>query len=103
MPFTGHENHAITLEEASKLTANFRKWRPNATKAHFFGRDSIQQILDQEACVGIRIYNGFDENEKPQLIMVGVDANESDLYTGVIAEFSQPCPPYCGVNNSLNS
>ena len=103
MPITGHENHAITLEEASKLTANFRKWRPNAIKAHFFGRDAIQQILDQEGCLGIRMYNAFDDNEKPHLVLVGVDANENDLYTGTTVEFSKPCPPFCGANNPLNS
>ncbi|MEE9168285.1 MAG: hypothetical protein V3U73_00895 [bacterium] len=72
-------------------------------KAHFFGRDAIQQHLDQEDCVGIRMYKAFDDNEKPHLVLVGVDANENDLYTGPISGVSYPCPPFCGANNTLNS
>ncbi len=104
MAFTGHEEHEITLEQASKLTGNFRKARPGAVRAHFFGRDIFEKILAQEGCVGIRIHYGFDDNEKPQLVLVGADKDEKDLYDGIFGEVSAPCPPFCGPPNSpLNS
>ena len=104
MPFTGKEEHEISLEEAKKLLTNYRKARPGAVKAHFFGRDIIDKILSQDGCVGVRIYYGFDDDEKPQLVLVGTDKDEKDLYNGIFGEVSRPCPPFCGPpNGPLNS
>lgn len=97
MSFTGHENHDITLAEATAWTANYRKTvAASATKAHFFGKDAIQAILDQTDSVGIRIYYALDPEGRQQLIVVGVNAGENDLYQGLLAERSFPCPPACG-------
>jgi hypothetical protein len=46
-------------------------------------------------------YYALDENGKQQLIIVGVDGNENDLYEGVIAEKSYPCPSFCPTNSPL--
>lgn len=103
MAFTGQEDHQIPLATAAEWTKNYRTANPAQTKGHFFGKEYIQSILAQENCVGIRIYYALDENGAKQLILVGVDANENDLYQGIIAERSFKCPPFCGVNNPLNS
>lgn len=101
MSFTGNENHDITLVEATAWTANYRKQAPtNSTNAHFFGKDAIQAILDQTNCVGIRIYYALDPEGRQQLIVVGADAHENDLYEGRLAERSFPCPPTCGGGGS---
>jgi hypothetical protein len=49
----------------------------------------------------IESYYALDENGKQQLIIVGVDSNENDLYEGVIAERSIPCPPKCANGSPL--
>jgi hypothetical protein len=46
-------------------------------------------------------YYALDENGKQQLIIVGVDSNENDLYQGVIADRSISCPPNCPTNSPL--
>ena len=96
--FSGLENHDISLELASKWTKNFRTENPdpNAIKAHFFGKDCITKILEQEECVGIRMYYSIDDTEKKHLILVGVKEDGGDLYNGLIADRSFTCPPYCG-------
>ncbi len=106
MAFTGTEDHDISLELASEWTANYRNTITSGdTIGHFFGKTAIQQILDQatEDCVGIRIYYALDNEGKKQLIVVGVKANEDDIYEGLLAERSFKSPPYNGTNNSLNS
>lgn len=103
MSFTGNENHSITLDEASAWTKTYRVANPQALKGHFYGKTALQNILNQTGCVGIRAYYAIDNNGQKQLILVGVDANENDLYNGLLAERSRPCPPYCGSNNVLNS
>ncbi len=49
----------------------------------------------------IESHYALDENGKQQLIIVGVDSNENDLYEGVIAERSVICPPRCLTNSPL--
>jgi len=103
MAFTGHEDHSISLSTAASYTKNYRDSNPNQVKGHFFGRDAIEDALDQTGCVGIRIYYGVDETGKKQLIIVGVNADENDLYNGIILDRSIQCPPNCGIANPLNS
>ncbi|MBX3164704.1 MAG: hypothetical protein KF900_09490 [Bacteroidetes bacterium] len=104
MTFTGNEDHSITLPEAAHLTKNYRDNNPTgATLGHYFGEKAILKILAQESCVGIRIYYAQKDDGTKQLVITGVNANGDDLYTGVLAEKSQLCPPYCGGSNSLNS
>lgn len=102
--YTGNADHSITLTEASEWTENYRNSMPvGGTIAHLFGRDAIQNILDQDGCMGIRIYYAIDEEEKKQLIVVGVDSNKDDLYEGLLAERSYPCPDCCSSVNPLNT
>ncbi len=95
MAFTGNEAEQFPLETSAAWTANYRKKNPNGIKAHFFGMNIIKDILAQEGCVGIRCYYALDEKGVQQMIMVGADKDENDLYTGIIAEVSLPCPPFC--------
>jgi len=103
MSFTGNENHDIPLAMAAEWTKNYRNATPNGTKAHFFGKEAILAILAQEDCVGIRIYYAKDDAGAKQLIVVGANAAENDLYQGLIAERSNPCPSSCSAANPLNT
>src|ERR1043165_1853501 len=106
MAFTGQEQHDITLQEASKLTSNYRGTVPaNSRLGGFFGRDAIQALLDQDGCVGIRYYYGIDDNGGKVLVVVGVTSDENDIIKAgcVCIEAAVPCPPYCGTANVLNS
>ena len=102
MAFTGKEAEEFPLDTAAEWTANYRKANPNGIKAHFFGKDIIQRILDQDGCVGIRCYYALDEKGVQQMIIVGADKDENDLYNGIIAEKSLPCPTYCPKSSPLN-
>jgi hypothetical protein len=101
MAFTGNEAEKFPLDTAAEWTANYRKKNPNGIKAHFFGMNIINDILAQDGCVGIRCYYALDEKGVQQMIMVGADKDENDLYNGIIAEVSLPCPPYCANNSPL--
>jgi hypothetical protein len=101
MAFTGKEAEQFPLNTAAEWTRNYRNsMQPGAPKAHFFGKNIIKDILNQEGCMGIRIYYALDEEGKKQLIIVGADANENDIYNGIIAEKSLWCPPFCDNNAS---
>jgi hypothetical protein len=105
MAFDGKEGEEVTLEQASGWTANFRNgMAPGAIKAHFMGEDLIRDIVKQPGCQGIRIYNGVNDAGEACLIFVGADANEDDMIGSgdVIADYTEPCPPFCGSGNSLN-
>ncbi|NIU00145.1 MAG: hypothetical protein GWN01_04155 [Nitrosopumilaceae archaeon] len=100
--FTGKEDHSISLEEAAGLTENYRENVESGTKiAGFFGREAIEEILDQEGCVGIRYYYADMDDGYPVMILVGVDALGNDMIHGKLAERSIACPPWCSEENEL--
>jgi len=104
MAFDGKEGEEITLESASSWTENYRNQMVSGDlKGHFFGKDHFNAILEQTDCVGIRIYNGMDDNGKPVLILVGAKVNEDDLVDGIIVDRAISCPDKCGRANDLNS
>jgi hypothetical protein len=79
MAFTGKEAEEFPLDTAAEWTANYRNANPGAVKAHFIGRDLINKMLEQDGCMGLRIYYALDENGNKQLIIVGADQEENDL------------------------
>lgn len=102
--YTGTENNAISCQDAATLTANYRNSQSGEyVKGEYFSMDSINAILNQDNCVGIRVYYGIDSNNTQRLVIVGVTADESDMVTGAIMEHGSMCPPYCGTANNLNS
>ncbi len=99
----------ITLTQAQDMVANWISLQSTMSitvneanpKAHAFGVDKIQEILDQTGCVGIRIYNGYNDSKR-RLVIVGVDENGDDITSGKILDFSTPCPPNCAPSNAIN-
>lgn len=104
MAFNGTEGEIVTLSEAAEWTANYRETIPaGGIKGHFFGKDLLNEILDQSECMGIRIYYGMEDDGTKNLVLVGAKADEDDMEDGVILERSVKCPPNCGQSNQLNS
>jgi len=102
MAFTGNEKHDISLEDATRLTRNYRNIAgDNSFLGAYFGKAAIQKILDQEQCVGIRIYNAVNDEGSPNYVLVGVTEEEKDLYDGELAEMGIGCPPRCPGNSPL--
>lgn len=102
--FTGRENHLISLDDASRLTRNYRLSVPKGTmKGGYFGGEIFEKILGQEECVGIRMYFAKHSSSEPTLVLVGVEADEKDQINGLLGQDIIPCPPYCGDFNPLNS
>lgn len=104
MSFDGNEGRIVSLQEAANWTSEYRKSiKPGETIAHFIGKNKLMRLLEQENCVGVRIYYGLDENDEQNLVFVGADENENDLVNGVIVEYTPKCPPKCSEKNPLNS
>ncbi len=106
MAYNGKEGKPIPLGIAKKWTKNYRDANPGAIKAHFFGKDIINQILQENngQCEGIRVYYGIDDNGAKQLILVGATADQNNILPneegkdgggGIIADGSEPCPSSC--------
>lgn len=103
--FTGNEDQTISLSQGSKLTKNYRDANPGTetTLGHYISSWTMNKILNQDNCVGVRIYYALDDDGEKQLVMTGVDAAGNDLYEGVLGDRTFRCPPYNGATNPLNS
>lgn len=92
----------ITLTEATNFTHSFQEENPNAIKAFFVGTNNLNLVIEQEGCIGIRIYNGYDTTRnKNNLVLVGVNEAGEDITEGVIVEHLNPCPPECPKSSAL--
>jgi hypothetical protein len=104
MSFTGNENHHIGLQDAAKLTANYRQTsEKDALLASYFSKSALQKVLDQPNCIGIRIYYALSNDGKQEFVISGVNSEENDLYNGELLEYGVGCPPNCSISNPLNS
>lgn len=104
MPLPDKKSQTISLPDASKLTANYRKSASKGpVSAGGFWKEAIQGITDQTACVAVRFYYAQKDDGSPALVLVGVDANGNDLTSGVMGDDFFPCPPFCSAPNPLNS
>jgi len=101
MTFTGNENHSISLNDATRLTATYRETNGEEFLGGYFGQEAIKSILNQNGCVGIRIYNAIDDNDRPTFVLVGVTADNNDMTGGELAEFMIGCPPNCDSGSPL--
>lgn len=90
----------ISQEAAEKLIVAFDKKFSGEVISSYIGVNSINAILAQEGCIGVRIYNGYDvDKQKISLVLVGVDANEKELLgKGLIYDELLTCPPNCPVD-----
>jgi hypothetical protein len=93
----------ITEAQAKELINNFNAKFPGEVVSSFIGVNPIKKIVDQENCIGIRVYNGYDAiTQKLSLVMVGVDQEEQDiLENGIIYDKLAICPPLCSKNGLL--
>lgn len=94
----------ITQEEAKALITAFKTKFPDEVTSSFIGAINVKNILEQDNCIGIRIYNGYDEvKEKISLVLVGVDANEKEILENrIIFDYLATCPPTCSVEGFLS-
>ena len=110
MAFDGTEGAMISESDARQFMSNYNSgpcitWN-QGVKGHFFGKDIIEELLNQQGAKGIRIYYGSKEQDgkplEPQLILVAADANQDDiLNANKIADASRPCPIFCPKNTGL--
>ncbi|PHK21200.1 hypothetical protein VF12_38615 [Nostoc linckia z15] len=92
----------IDLDEAQALTHAYQQNFPLEKKAFFVGAARLKQILDQEGCIGIRIYGGYDEAEsKNNLVLVGVNFVTQDMTDGTIVDRLVACPGHCDATSPL--
>ncbi len=102
MTLDKNSSEVITLEQAVKYTHSFQEKNLDAIKSFFAGSDKLKLILEQEGCIGIRIYNGYNTEEKRMnLVLVGVDKSGEDMTNGVILEELTPCPNVCPKSSDL--
>lgn len=102
MEINRNSGEVISEEQAVSYTHSFQNENPNAIKSYFVGTDKLNRILEQEGCIGVRIYDGYNaETSKENRVLVGVDLEGEDISTGVIVEELSPCPTQCPKSSPL--
>jgi hypothetical protein len=110
----------ISLEEAATMTRLYRSVNELMLSLPYqnqeilplcetFDAEQVRSMLDNEGCVGLRVYYGVDADNKIHAVLVGVDLNDADILPGeeqpgnYIIERSERCPSTCPPPSVLNS
>lgn len=101
MSFNGTEGKVISLADGATMTQDWRNEHASATKAVFFGKDHIEDLLRQDGCVGIRIYYAINESNDYTMVLVGANEDQDDM-TEIVINAGFRCPIVCGQANTLN-
>ncbi|RYY98460.1 MAG: hypothetical protein EOO11_08025 [Chitinophagaceae bacterium] len=112
-------NHEISLDDAIDLTKRFRTLRPTVLNPEYantdilptcetFDLETVNALLQNDQCRGLRIYYGMSDDLKVHAVLVGVGENNEDLLPGsteqyLILENADRCPTICPPASALNS
>ncbi|MCL9807628.1 hypothetical protein NAT51_19050 [Flavobacterium amniphilum] len=92
----------ITLQEAQDYVSEFKKNYPDEVTSFFVGKNHIKDILNQEDCIGLRVYNGYDYAEaRMNQVFIGVNSDENDM-KGLIVNKTTVCPPICPIDGLMD-
>ncbi len=96
----------ISLSNAHAKTSAFRSSYPDSVLGIKVSPSDLSGIISQSGCVGFRFYfcleNPADANSL-NCVVVGIDSDGNDLYTGYLKNSGIMCPPDCSASNPLNS
>ncbi|MEC4004878.1 hypothetical protein OX283_009445 [Flavobacterium sp. SUN052] len=100
MALDANTGQIISKKQAKDLIKAYDIKFPGEVISSFIGANNVKNILAQEGCIGIKIYNGYDDQEqKIKLVLVGVNEDEEEMFEkGIIYDEMATCPPYCSTN-----
>jgi hypothetical protein len=110
---TGKEGGEFDVELSANWTQNYRHKHPGETESHFFGKEILHQILEQEGCMGIRMYHAHDKPlngwkrsmaslSKFLLNVVGnIDGERHLIIVGVSKDGKEMLPKHDGNGNLI--
>lgn len=99
-------------EKISKAKA--KKWVNNYKAKHskdknylssmLFDKKIVIDMLNEDKCEGLRVYNALDDEGKEHFVLVGTDADGNNLLPSSEESLTEsnslldngiPCPPHC--------
>lgn len=112
----------ITLQQAIQMTTEYRTNREKMLEPSYqgkgtmptcetFDKDLVEKVINQDGCVGLRIYFGMDGDDLVDVILVGVDGDDKDMLPPSasateenenILENGIRCPVVCPPKSDLN-
>lgn len=98
----------ISLEKAKEMIESWQTREPEAVKSILYGRNIFETLLQVPGCVGIRVFNGLNDNNQQSFVFVPVGERNQNIlnYTvttedgmvvveAPIADTGLPCPANC--------
>lgn len=106
--FSKKDGTAIDSGKAKRWMKKYDDKHKEDVKAYFFGSDIIRKIIDHPEAVGMRIYFGYGDEDKIQMVLIGAREDGSNIWPensegkdasgsggATVADGGYPCPPYC--------
>jgi hypothetical protein len=98
----------LSLQKANEMIEAWQNQEPDAIRSFLYGKNIFEQLLQVPGCVGIRVFNGLDDNSRQALVFVPVNERNQNILNypvykeeGIvvveapIADGGLPCPTHC--------
>ncbi len=93
----------IDLDQAKVYLKKFRIKYPEYIKGEVFTKSFIEELLEQDDCEGIRIYNGIDDDGVGCFVLVATNSADEDMADQLLLEGGNACPDFCDDLSPLNT
>ena len=105
---TPDDGQRISKADAKNWITDYKNKNPDQVWAQFYGSNKLAEMLNQNECIGIRIYVTTNATGKNQLVLVGARKDGNNIWPkidstdpnadGMILDFGAPCPPICNID-----
>ena len=101
MNFDGTEGSLISMKEGAAMTAAHREAYPTNNQCIFFGKNMLQDLLNQDDAMGLRFYFARNPEGKMTLVTIAVDSQGKDIQAKV-GNKGHSCPSDCCTDSPLS-
>ena len=105
--FDGNEGSIVSTTVAAGMTHNYNECPDDSKpvfKGQFFGKNKLKELMDDcgSDFNGLRIYNSMTDGGEGGFVVVGVKADQNDMYENIILASGPTGPNCCAASSPLN-
>jgi hypothetical protein len=82
-------------DKARNWISDFQAANSSRANSFLFGREIVNQVLNQLGVDGIAFMTGSKTSGQEALVLVGIDQSGALLWDGLIVDDGMICPPWC--------
>lgn len=85
----------ISEEQFKKMRKAYKDKNPNGSNSVKFERNTFEELMNSDDVAGVRVFFGENDEGQDTVMLVGTNAEGTDLLENGIFDYGKVCPPFC--------